>query len=150
MSILQTQGGPIGLELTGAVSRPFMMSWDKEYLKMVREAGIQMPLYKRYVDDLNQVGKVPPEGAKYSPGLKRIIISEDEANLRRGEMLDSRLARVLNDIANNVQPGIELEEDHPSAHDDKMMTILDMSVWMTQIGMIVYKHYEKEVSNRRW
>ena len=81
------QGGPIGLELTGAVSRPFMMTWDKRYLRMVREAGIQMPLYKRYVDDSNQVGKVPPEGAWYNPDVKRIIISEEEASLRRGNRL---------------------------------------------------------------
>ena len=32
---LQTQGGPIGLELTVAVSRPFMMFWDKLYLGKV-------------------------------------------------------------------------------------------------------------------
>ena len=70
------------MELTGAVSRPFMMSWDKKYLRLVREAGIQMPLYKRYVDDSNQVGKVPPEGAKYCPDLKRITVSEYEASLR--------------------------------------------------------------------
>jgi hypothetical protein len=145
---LQTQGGPIGLELTGAVSRPFMMSWDKKYLRMVGEAGITMPLYKRYVDDSNQVGKVPPEGAMYRPDLKRIIISEEEASLRRGEQMDSRLARILNDIANDVQPEIELEEDHPSAHDDGMRPILDMSVWMSPIGIIIYKHFEKEVSNK--
>ena len=115
-----------------------MMSWDKKYLRMVREAGIPMPLYKRYVDDSNQVGKVPPEGAWYNPDVKRIIISEEEASLRRGEPIDSRLARVLKDIDNDVQPGIELEEDHPSAHENRMMPILDMSVWM-----IMYKHFEK-------
>jgi hypothetical protein len=46
--------------LTGAVSRPFKIFWDKKYLRMVGDAGIQMPLYKRYVDDSNLVGKVPP------------------------------------------------------------------------------------------
>ena len=148
IAYLQTQGGPIGLELTGAVSRPFMMSWDKKYLRMVKEAGIKMPLYKRYVDDSNQVGKVPPEGAKYSPELKRILISEEEARLRRGEMMDSRLARVLNEIANDVKPGIELVEDHPSAHENNMMAILDMNVWMSPSGVIDYRHYEKEVSNK--
>ena len=129
------------MELTGAVSRPFMKSWDKKYLRMVGEAGITMPLYKHYVDDSNQVGKVPPEGAMYSPDLKRIIISEEEASLRRGEQMDSRLARVLNDIANDVQLGIELEEDHPCAHDDGMMPILDMSVWMSPRRVSMYRRY---------
>ena len=52
---LQTDGGPIGLELTGALSRPFMMRWDRLYLTKVQEAGIQMLLYTRYVDDSNQI-----------------------------------------------------------------------------------------------
>ena len=32
---LQFDGGPIGLELAGAVSRPFMMRWDRLYLEAV-------------------------------------------------------------------------------------------------------------------
>ena len=74
---LQTQGGPIGLELTGAVCRPFMMSWDKRYLKRVKEAGVQMPLYKRYVDDSNQVGRVPSEGSKYNAATKRVDVDDN-------------------------------------------------------------------------
>ena len=44
---LQTNGAPIGLELAGSVSRPFMMRWDKRYLKAVADAGIIMRLYGR-------------------------------------------------------------------------------------------------------
>ena len=146
---LQTQGGPIGLELTGAVCRPFMMSWDKRYLKRVKEAGVQMPLYKRYVDDSNQVGRVPSEGSKYNADTKRVDVDDNEAELRRGEEPDTRLARVLKDIANDVQAGIELEEDHPSKNQDGMMPILDMKVKITEDGVIVYKHYEKEVSSQK-
>ena len=58
---LQMEGGAIGLELTGAVSRAFMMSWDKKYLEMVRKAGIKMRLYKRYIDDSNQVACIYDE-----------------------------------------------------------------------------------------
>ena len=36
---LQQEGGPIGLELTGAVSRAFMRRWDRLYLKRVKKAG---------------------------------------------------------------------------------------------------------------
>ena len=57
--------------------------------------------------------------------------------------MDSRLARVLKDIANDVQPGIELEEDHPSTQDNRMMPILDMSVWMFPLCMIMYNCFEK-------
>ena len=90
------------------------------------------------VDDSNQDAKVSTGGAKYNSVLKRVLVSEDEAILRRDESMDRRLARVLYDIANDVQPGIELEEDQPSAHTDKMMPILDMNVWMSSAGVILY------------
>ena len=41
---LQKAGGPIGLELTGAVSRAFVASWDRLYLAKVRKAGVDMKL----------------------------------------------------------------------------------------------------------
>ena len=57
----------------------------------------------------------------YDANTKRVVNNEEEADLRRGEEKDSRLARVLRDIANDVQVGIELEEDHPSAHENGMI-----------------------------
>ena len=36
LSYQQARGGAIGLDLTGAVSRPFMWKWDRMYLQIVR------------------------------------------------------------------------------------------------------------------
>ena len=71
---LQSEGGPIGLELTGAVSRPFMARYDRMYLERVKQAGMDMKLYERYVDDSNQICEVPPLGAKYDKDNRKIII----------------------------------------------------------------------------
>ena len=49
----QKAGGPIGLELTGAVSRAFMKRWDRLYLEKAKNAGIEIKMYERYVDDSN-------------------------------------------------------------------------------------------------
>ena len=86
---LQTKGGPIGLELTGVVSRPFMMFWDKKYLKMVVESGMAMLLYKRYIDDSNQAAKVPPVGSKYDTEKRKVVQNETELELRQWEERDS-------------------------------------------------------------
>ena len=99
-----------------------------------------------YVDDSNQVGRVPSEGSKYNADTKKVDVYDNEAELRRGEEPDTRLAWVLKDIANYVQSGRELEEDHPSKNQDGMMPIQDMKVKITENGVIVYKHFEKEVS----
>ena len=70
-------GGSVGLELTGAVARPFMLRWDHLYKASVRKAGLVMPVYERYVDDSNQVAVVPPPGAKYDETQKKVIIDEN-------------------------------------------------------------------------
>ena len=57
---LQTGGGAIGLELTGAVSRAFMARLDRMYLKRIRKVGMTMQVYERYVDDSNQIAKTAP------------------------------------------------------------------------------------------
>ena len=70
----QTAGGAIGLELTGAVSMPFMLRWDKVYLEKVKKAGLKMMLYERYIDDSQQVAEVPPPGAKYNSITNKSIV----------------------------------------------------------------------------
>ena len=75
---LQEEGGPIGLELTGALSRPFMMRWDRMYLEAVRREGITMWLYERYVDDSNQIAESRHEDDK--------TLAEDLTKIANGIM----------------------------------------------------------------
>ena len=143
---LQKEGGPIGLELTGAVSRAFMWRWDRMYLERVRKAGIKMPMYERYVDDSNQVAVVPQKGARYDRERKRIVI--DESGTKEDEERDERLARVLIEIANDIMPCIKMEADWPSKNRDDRLPILDMKVWTDTDGNVVYSHYEKPMSRK--
>ena len=73
----------------------------------------------------------------------------DERELRDDEEEDERLARILKEIANTVQEGIVMEEDTPSRNSSGKLPILDMEVWMTEEDRVVYRHYEKPMSNRR-
>ena len=54
----QNEGGSIGTEFTGEVSRNVMSQWDKKYLDLLKLLGVTVDMYKRYVDDTLQV--VPP------------------------------------------------------------------------------------------
>ena len=58
---LQSEGGPIGLEATGAIARAVMMWYDELYLEKVETEGYKLPLYERYIDDSNQ-GVVVEDG----------------------------------------------------------------------------------------
>ncbi len=46
---LQNGGGPIGLDLTGAIARVFMLSWDRKFLarvqNMARDIDWRMYMY---------------------------------------------------------------------------------------------------------
>jgi hypothetical protein len=143
----QTAGGPIGLELTTSVSRPFMMKWDRLYLDRLKKVGLDMMFYERYVDDSNQAVAIPPPGATYNHetreiGIDRTLVSEDEDE-------EARLARVLKDVADDIMPGIKMEADHPNKNDDKKMAILDMKVWQDiQLGCILFQHFEKPMATK--
>ena len=138
----QLAGGSIGLELTGAVARPFMLRWDYLYKISVRKAGMNLKMYERYVDDSNQVAIVPPPGAKYDVTSRKVIIDDNLIDVVECE--DERTARVMTDIANSVMPGIVMEFDIPSRNADQKMPILDMEVWIEkEEGNIMFQHYEK-------
>ena len=143
---LQNEGGPIGLELTGAVSRAFMWRWDKLYIERARRAGVDIVLYERYVDDSNQVAVVPDKGATYDKESKKVKIDENNTNIQEED--DERLARIMLDIANDIMDCIKMEADWPSKNNDKRLPILDMKVWMDTQGTILFSHYEKPMSNK--
>ena len=99
---------------------------------------MKMNLYKRYVDDSNQVAEVPPNGSYYDMNVGKVLFNEEEIGVN--EQDDARLARLLKDIA-EVQEGIKMEAEFPSNDRSGKMAILDMSVWMDSDNNIVYEHY---------
>ena len=49
----QKEGGPIGVELTGALADLFMLYWDRKFLNRLQEIGIEVKGYTRFKDDTN-------------------------------------------------------------------------------------------------
>ena len=76
-----------------------------------------MRMYERYIDDSNLVAKVPINGSKYDKDIGLVVFDEQE--VRDDEMVDERLARLLKDVANYVQQGINMEADFPSGNVDR-------------------------------
>ena len=113
------------MELTGALSRPFMRRWDRLFLEAVEAAGIKMKLYERYVDDSNQIAECKNE--------------DDD---------DKTVAKELTEIANQIIDGIKMECDLPSNHTNMKLPILDMEVWLDEEGNVLHNHYEKKVSSK--
>ena len=112
------------------------------YLDRVRRAGMEMVLYERYIDDSNQVAKVPPPRATYDRASKKVVL--EVSSITADETDDVRLARVLREVANDVLPEINC----PSKNEDGKMPILDMEVWQdSQEGYIMFQHYQKPMES---
>ena len=77
MTRLQTEGGPIGLEMSGAVARVFMLLWDRKLLAALEKATQHLAwdlfMYLRYVDDGNTACNTMPLGARLVRGKVRVV-----------------------------------------------------------------------------
>ena len=56
--------------------------------------------------------------------------------------------RVFGEVANAVDPNIEVEIDFPSKNADRMMPILDMKMSMNQQNEVVYMFHRKPQCNK--
>ena len=145
---LQSEGGPIGLELSGSLARVVMLVWDRELLQKLNKAaaGTSWDLYTylRYVDDGNCVAEEAPLGMRFERGkfvVKPDLIEEDK--LVPG---DKRTAELVSKVANSIFKFIQIETDFPSNHPNNMVPILDLEVCVVN-NKISWQYYRKKVSN---
>ena len=61
----QKEGGPIGLSLTGEIADCYMINWDREFLKKLKQLGIEIFVYERFKDDITIVVESFESGTKY-------------------------------------------------------------------------------------
>ena len=56
--------------------------------------------------------------------------------------------KVFGDIANSIDPDIDVEIDFPSQHPSKMLAILDMQMGMLDNNKVQYMFYRKPMANK--
>ena len=146
----QSEGGPIGLQLTGAVARTFMLWWDKTFMEKLKEATKNMDwecfMYMRYVDDGNMVCTPFPIGCKVEDGSIIVPDSSAEEDDMMQSPPDRRTAEIIQCLANSICEFIQMEIDYPSAHESHHMPILDLEVAMVE-DKIRFRHYRKTMAN---
>jgi hypothetical protein len=140
----QLTGGPIGLLLTGTISRIVMLEWDKIFLRKLEGMDLSPEMYFRYVDDQGVGMWAVPAGMKFVNGM--IVIDEEEKKLDKKP--DRRTAELFRDIGNSVMEMIQLEEEYPSKHKNDRVPVLDLEVWMED-NEVRHTHYRKPMATRR-
>ena len=104
----QKEGGAIGIDLTGELAKIYMTWWDKELLKRLEELGIDLIVYKRYVDDI-------------MIAVRKII-----EEFRQGEEDDETTIERIRVIGESIHQSIKLTKEVPSKNDDRKLPVLDL------------------------
>ena len=106
---LQTQGGPIGLQLTGILAQLFMIWWDKQIQTTMKQLGLELRMYKSYVDDINMVMKATKPGLRFDG--TELVSSETTIGEDQELETDERDMRLFRSIGNSINHSIEMEVD---------------------------------------
>ena len=104
-------------------------------------------MIKRYVNDLNALLTALRPGTRYNAREGKLEIREEMIAADMKIEKDDYTMSVFKDIANSVNPSIEVEVDFPSKNDDKFMPILDMKFAVNEKNEVVYKFFKKPMAN---
>ena len=61
---LQSEGGPIGLALTGEVADCYMIDWDTKFVQELKKFNIDPKIFSRFKDDILLALKALESGTK--------------------------------------------------------------------------------------
>ena len=131
----QSEGGAIGMDLTGVVSDIYMCEWDRQLIMEIEAEQMSVGLYKRYKDDVN------------------VILEVEDADVTGGqENVDQNTMDKVKRIAETIDPSLKVTTDCCSNHESGKLPVLDLQVWIGEDeegnNKVLYKHYMKDVVSR--
>ena len=144
----QSDGGPIGDELSQAVARLIMIWWDNEFIRLCKELKVELLMFLRYVDDTNLAVIPQPPGTRYKN--RKLYIDEQMIELDKQLGVDKTTGRLMRTIADDITPMLKFEEDVSSNYNDCRLPVLDFKVWIEILEeKVALKHtfYKKPMAN---
>ena len=115
----QCKGGPIGDEVTQAVSRLVGIEFDELFDKKVNDAGIKIEMNGRYVDDNNIFVRSIGRRVKFCPMAGKLVEkTEDEEKECEGMGEDEITMEELRKIADTCVDMLKTEADCTSKHPE--------------------------------
>ena len=146
---LQSQGGPIGLKLTGEIADCIMIKWDKKLLADMKNLNIDPEIYVRYKDDIQIVIESLEKGA----AVIEDKVTIDETKKCEDEDINNTEVTfgVIQKLANKIDPMIQLTVETPCNSADGKLAVLDLKVNINKLehNRIDFEFYEKPTRNPR-
>ena len=121
-----------------------MIWWDREFCSVLNKLAIMNDINVRFKDDLNLLTDIIPWELEYSNG--EIRKKENISNVENVSA-EEHTIRILNQIANDVDPMIRFTFDLPEKHQDKKLPVLDLKVWLSETDELMFEFYEKPTKN---
>ena len=140
----QSDGCPIGLDMSVEAAAIYMLLWDEEFLKALKRLGITVELFKRYVDDILMILRSINRGWKYSSTRKKMVYDIEDEDLEGED--DDYTFRILLEIANGLDDDIQLTYEVPSGHEDGRLPVLDLGLQVVD-NKIQHFFYRKGVTS---
>ena len=134
----QEGGGPMGSDLTQALSRLIGNEFDEMFLENVEKIGMIIEMYKRYGDDQNVAGRSIGKETKVCLLAGKLVRKTDEEIRNdKDKRLDEIFMNELRKIADNTMEMLKTEADSPANHPelDFKVPILDLAVWVEDVSM---------------
>ena len=144
---LQNKGGPIGLKLTGEVADCVMIEWDKKLMKEPKKVEIETFVYTRYKDDIEVVAESVEKGTRLVEGK---LIIDEQKKVEDDFKSDTKITKeIIVQIANSIDPMIQLTIETPCNFENSMMPILDVEVKINKEegNRIDFQFFEKPTKN---
>ena len=143
----QSDGGQIGLGLTGEIADCYMIEWDKQFIQKCKNIGINLSLYSRFKDDIFISATNLEKGTKLAD--EKLIVDIEKKKEDEGKNDDEITMEVIRQVAETVDPMIKFTIDVPSYHEDFKIPVLDLNIGMNRAkdNRIDYEFFEKPTRN---
>ena len=105
----QTDGGPQGLSTAVEASDLYMLEFDRVYLLLLKDLGIAILLYLKYVDDSTIALPLKKPGWYFDQANK--VMKYEATHPYAAMEADRRTTLVLRDIANTVDCNLKFTID---------------------------------------
>ena len=143
---IQNDSGSIGVKATGLFGEVRMTKWCLKFVTLLKKLKIQNDILKRFVDDVSLLPTVIDPGMEFVDG--KLVLNENKVESDKEIPDDERTMRIIQKIANSIDPHIQVTYDVQSNYSDKMVPILDIKATVNSDNEIDYIFYQKEISNR--
>ena len=140
----QLDGGSTGMDLTVEIASLCMLIFDISFNEKCATLNVNIALYKRFVDDIDEVLHEITEGWFYDIASDKMVFDlEHPYSDLKG---DQRTLSILCDIANQINQNIQFTFECPSLFENEKLPILDLFVWIDNC-QVKHSFYKKPISS---